>query len=69
MNSFLNESVKNALEVCCGEIRSILEEIYEDVETEIVGAVESIQKQNELFKKSLNSIDKDNYRRKQLKGK
>jgi hypothetical protein len=61
MNSFLNESVKNALEVCCGEIRSILEEIYEDVETEIVGAVESIQKQNELFKKSLNSIDKDNY--------
>ncbi|MFR1377900.1 MAG: hypothetical protein ACLSTJ_02935 [Clostridium neonatale] len=61
MNSFLNESVKNALEVCCGEIRSILEEIYEDVETEIVGAVESIQKQNELFKESLNLIDKDNY--------
>ena len=61
MNSFLNESVKNALEVCCGEIRSSLEEIYEDVETEVVGAVESIQKQNELFKESLNSIDKDNY--------
>lgn len=61
MNSFLNESVKNALEVCCGEIRSRLEEIYEDVETEVVGGVESIQKQNELFKESLNSIDKDNY--------
>lgn len=61
MNSFLNESIKNALEVCCGEIRSSLEEIYEDVETEVVGAVESIQKQNELFKESFNSIDKDNY--------
>ncbi|MDD3140569.1 MAG: hypothetical protein PHX08_16590 [Lachnospiraceae bacterium] len=61
MNSFLNESVKNALELCCGEIRSSLEEIYEDVETEVVGAVEAIQKQNELFQESLKSIDKDNY--------
>lgn len=61
MSLFLNEAVKNALEVCCGEIRSSLEEIYEDVETEVVGVVESIQKQNELFQKSLNSIDKDNY--------
>ena len=61
MNLFLNEAVKNALEVCCGEIRSSLEEIYEDVETEVVGVVESIQKQNELFQESLNSIDKDNY--------
>ena len=61
VSSFLNETVKNALEVCCGEIRSSLEEIYEDVEIEVVGAVESIQKQNEVFQESVNSIDKDNY--------
>lgn len=61
MNSFLNESIKNALEVSCEEIRSILEEIYEDVEFETVGTVEAIQKQNELLKERLSSVDKDNY--------
>lgn len=61
MSLFLNESVKNALAVGCEEMRLILEEIYEDVEIEVIGAVESIQKQNELFKESINLIDKDNY--------
>ena len=61
MNTFLNKSVSSALEVCCAEIRSSLEEIYEDVETEIVGAVDTIQKQNELLKESLASVDENNY--------
>lgn len=61
MNVFLNETIKNALEVYCEEIHFGLEEIYEDVEIEVIGAVESIQKQNESVQKSLNSIDKDNY--------
>ncbi|EYE89099.1 hypothetical protein Q428_04640 [Fervidicella metallireducens AeB] len=61
MNSFLNKSIKNALEVCCREFRVNIEEIYEDVETEVISAVESIQKQNELLQERFNSIDKDNY--------
>lgn len=61
MNTFLNKSVSSALESCCKEIRNSLEEIYEDVETEVLGAVDKIQKQNELLKKSLASVDENNY--------
>lgn len=61
MNLFFNQVVKNSLEVCCEKIRSNLDEIYEDVEIEIIGMIESIQKQNELIQESLNSIDKENY--------
>lgn len=61
MNLFLNKSVKNALEVCCEEMHSVLEEIYEDVETEIIDAVEYTQKQSELSKECLRLIDKNNY--------
>lgn len=61
MNTFLDQSVSSALEVCCKEIRNSLEEIYEDVETEVLGAVDTIQKQNELLKESLASVDENNY--------
>lgn len=61
MNTFLDQSVNSALESCCKEIRNSLEEIYEDVETEVLGAVDTIQKQNELLKESLASVDENNY--------
>lgn len=61
MSLFMNESVKGSIEVACREMRFILEEIYEDVEIEVIGAIEYIQKQNEFFQESINSIDKDNY--------
>lgn len=61
MKSFFNKSVEKSLEVCCLEIHSKLEEIYQDVEEEIMSGVESIQKQNEFLKEKFNSINKDNY--------
>lgn len=61
MSDFLKKSVNSALEECCFVIHSSLDEIYDDVETEIIGAVESIQKQTEQLQGSLASIDKDNY--------
>ena len=63
-NLFLNESFKYAIEVCCREIRSTLEEIYEDVETEIFSVIEFMQKQNNLIKESIDFIDEDNYEQK-----
>lgn len=61
MAEFLAKAVKGALDVCCSEIHSNLDEIYDDVETEIVGAVELIQKQAEQLQGSFESIDEDNY--------
>lgn len=61
MSIFLNQSVRSALEACCMKFRSYLEEIYEDAETEVVGAVDTIQKQNELLKERLASVDENNY--------
>lgn len=61
MNEFLHETVKYALEECCKELRSSLEEIYEDVKQEVIGAVESIQKQIELLQNGIGSIDEDNH--------
>lgn len=61
MNAFLARSVSSALEACCTEIHESLEEIYDDVKTEIVGAVESIQKQNEYLQENFSSIDENDY--------
>ncbi|MFC4803577.1 hypothetical protein [Filifactor villosus] len=61
MNTFLSSSVKEALKKCCSNIHENLDEIYEDVESEIIGAVESIQKENDHLKASLSAIDEDNY--------
>ena len=61
MSDFFLKAVNSALDVCCTEIHSTLGEIYDDVETEIVGAVESIQKQTEHLQESFASIDKDDY--------
>lgn len=60
MNAFVASAVSRSLEACCVEIKTTLEEIYEDVEIEIIGAVESIQKQNECCKDSLAAIDENN---------
>lgn len=61
MDRFLNTAVNGALTVCCAELHACLDEIYEDVESEIIETVESIQKQNEQLKVSLSRIDRDNY--------
>ena len=61
MSDFFVKAVNGALDVCCAEIHSSLDEIYDDVENEIVGAVESIQKQTEQLQESFSSIDEENY--------
>lgn len=61
MGDFFAKAVNGALDVCCTEIHSSLDEIYDDVETEIVGVVELIQKQTEQLQESFASIDEDNY--------
>lgn len=61
MKTFLNQTVKHALDICCGELHNSMSEIYDDVEMEVLGAVESIQKKNEQFLEKFNAIDVDNY--------
>lgn len=57
LNSFLNESVSQALYACCKNLRENLDEIIEEVEDEIIGAVESIQKNSEATLKKLEEVD------------
>lgn len=61
MSEFFSKSVKGALDVCCTEIRSILGEIYDDVEEEVVGTVDLIQKQAEQLQSTFSFIDEENY--------
>lgn len=61
MSDFFSKSVKGALDLCCAEIHSSLDEIYDDVETEVIGTVASIQKQAEQLQSTFLSIDETNY--------
>lgn len=61
MSDFFARTMKNALESCCNELRSSLDEIYEDVEVEIVGAVEMVKKQTETLQESFSAVDEANY--------
>lgn len=61
MNDFLNSAVKDALDICCTEIHSSIDEIYDDVESEIIGAVDAIQRQSEDLKDRYALIDENNY--------
>ena len=61
MAEFFSKTVSNALDVCCIELHSTLNEIYDDVEVEIIGAVESIQKQVEQMQESFSAIDEASY--------
>lgn len=61
MSDFFSKSVAGALDVCCTYIHSSLDEIYDDVEAEVVGAVEAIQKQTEQLQGSFSAIDEKNY--------
>lgn len=61
MAGFFDKAVQGALDVCCSEIHSSIDEIYDNVEAEIVGAVEAIQKQTKQLQDSFASIDEDNY--------
>lgn len=61
MSNFFKRSVEEALDTCCLEIKSDLEEIYDEIEEELMGTVDSIQRQNEQLLNSLSSIDESNY--------
>lgn len=61
MADFFARSIKCALNACCIEIHSSLEEIYDDIETEVVGTVDSIQRQLEQLQNTFSSIDEENY--------
>lgn len=60
MNSFLNAAVKQSLEECCKQIRSSLDEIYEDIETEVIGAIDIISVQSEKMIENLSLVDGEN---------
>ena len=61
MAEFFERTVSNALDACCAELHSNLNEIYDDVDVEVIGAVESIQKQAERLQESFATIDETNY--------
>lgn len=61
MADFFERTVSNALDTCCTELHSNLNEIYDDVEVEVIGAVEYIQKQTERLQESFAAIDENNY--------
>lgn len=61
MGEFIEDAAKIAINACCSELRSSLNEVYEDVEFEILGAVESIQRREEQMRASYSSIDEANY--------
>lgn len=61
MADFLTRTVSGSLDVCCSELHSTLNEIYDDVEIEIIGSVETIQKQIEQLQESFAAIDENNY--------
>jgi len=61
MSEFFSKSIKHALDVFCTEFHSDLDEIYEDVEVEIVGAVDTIQKRAEQLQSSFAAIDEADY--------
>ena len=61
MEDFFAKSLKYALNACCTEIHSSIEEIYDDVEKEILGTIDSIQRQVEQIQNTFSSIDEKNY--------
>lgn len=61
MADFFDRSIKYALNACCADMYSRLEEIYDDVEMELVGSIDSIKRQIEQLKNTFSSIDEENY--------
>ena len=61
MAHFFSNSIADALGACCTELHLSLNEIYDDVEAEVIGAVESIQTQTAKLQESFSSIDETNY--------
>lgn len=61
LSAFLTEAVTKSLDVCCEEIHNSLADIYEDVEMEVIGAVDMIQGQSEKIRDSFGAVDKENY--------
>lgn len=61
MIDFLDNMTKEALLACCDGLKENLTEIFDEVEEEVVGAVEKLQKQTEADLKNIASLDADNY--------
>ena len=61
MRGLLNTALDEALNACCGELRSCLDEIFEDSEAEIFGALETLQKRTASMNDMLNSVDENNF--------
>lgn len=61
LDSFFSATFRRALDSYCNEYRSFMNDISNDVETEVKDAVETLQKQIEEIQKSLASVDENNY--------
>jgi len=61
MAEFLEGVIKRALNQCVRSIREILDEIFEDIQEEILGAVEQVEREAETFSSELETIREDNY--------
>lgn len=61
MNSFFSTCVREALTTCCDEMRSTLDDIYQDVEVEVLGAVDVIQKQNMHLQETYAAVNESDY--------
>lgn len=61
MEQFFQKAIYSALNTCCTEMQLSLDEIYEDVENEVVGAIETIKKQIKQLQDKFSLIDEDDY--------
>ena len=61
MGDFFEDSFKKAIDVYWNEFKECLKDIFEDVDNEINGAFEIIQKNNEQLQNSFSSIDENNF--------
>ncbi len=61
MAEFLENMIKRVLDQCIRNIREILNEIFEEVQDETLGAVEQVERETESFARELDTMQEDNY--------
>ena len=64
LQEFLETVIKNALEVCCSTLNENLEEIFSEVEEEIIGKVEYLQNNSAVQFSKLEELRADNQQEK-----
>ncbi len=61
MSEFMNHTIREALSVYCDDFKENMEEIYDEVEEEVIGVVEHLQNLTVKNLKDMETISADNY--------